>query len=438
MERCQVGPHPDLKNLALTIHCRVRARRLFAKSALRTPRQVEIHTSTSRRTSTPTRSVGFLESTRGLGNWEPDPPLRGNPGSTRKGPTLLQRFEDLRAEVHHAMTINSVTGMPNGFAEPDRIRSRLSGMVVALSEQASELAALRRKVEILRERTHLVPTEGKTGRQVRASSTGSLGRLGGNGSLGVHEHLAPTTLLLKPKNSSLGKNLGSLDSLLDPVTQGLQLDKVRKTKDDTIVVSLPTKRAAKTLQTFESLTSLYDIEESSTLMPQLRLGNVDSSFDKDRVLAALRTPNLIQNQELQSAASTLRLCGRMGPKGGNICTWVVAAHPKVWRFLVSKGHAYIESNKCPVMEYNSVPRCYLCHGYGHLAKYCRIGACCRKCGSKGHARGSCTEKAAICVPCARKGHKRTHSRAVDCPVYAAVLRKARERIPEDLPPADAT
>jgi len=51
------------------------------------------------------------------------------------------------AEVQHAMTVNSVTGMPNGFAEPDNIRSRLSGMVVALSEQASEIAALRREVD---------------------------------------------------------------------------------------------------------------------------------------------------------------------------------------------------------------------------------------------------------------------------------------------------
>ena len=57
--------------------------------------------------------------------------------------------------------------------------------------------------------------------------------------------------------------------------------------------------------------------------------------------------------------------------------------------------------------------------------------------SKGHARGSCTEKEAVYVPCARKGHKRTHRRAADCPVYAAILRKARERISEDSSPVDA-
>jgi len=110
--------------------------------------------------------------------------------------------------VQHAMTVNSVTGMPYGFAEPDKIRSRLSGMVVAPSEQASELAAHRREVEILRGRTHLVPTSGKTGQLARASSTGSLGGPQ-SGSSGVHEQRASTTLLLKPKGSSSGKNVGS-------------------------------------------------------------------------------------------------------------------------------------------------------------------------------------------------------------------------------------
>ena len=161
--------------------------------------------------------------------------------------------------------------------------------------QASELSALRHEVEILRGRTHLVPTSGKTGRLPRASSTGSLGGLG-SGSSGVHEQRASTTLLLKPKGSSVGKNLGSLDSLVDPVSQGLQLDKVRKTKDDTIVVSLPTESAAHTLRTSESLTSIYDIEESSTLMPQFHLGNVDSSLDKVRVLTALRMQRMKRRQ----------------------------------------------------------------------------------------------------------------------------------------------
>jgi len=47
----------------------------------------------------------------------------------------LATLRDPKGEVYHATTVNSVTGMPNGFAEPEEIRSKLSGMVVALSEQ---------------------------------------------------------------------------------------------------------------------------------------------------------------------------------------------------------------------------------------------------------------------------------------------------------------
>ena len=86
---------------------------------------------TSRRTSTLTRSSESLEGTRGRGHWEPDSSPGGNSDPARRGPTLLHRFGDLRAEIHHAMPVNSVTGMPNGFAEPDKIRSRLSGSVGA-------------------------------------------------------------------------------------------------------------------------------------------------------------------------------------------------------------------------------------------------------------------------------------------------------------------
>jgi len=83
-----------------------------------------------------------------------------------------------------------------------------------------------------------VPTEGKTGRQGRAPSLGPLGRLEVRASgAGVHEPSGSTTLLSTPKQTYSGKNLGQLDSLLAPVTQGLQLDKVRRTKDDTNVVS---------------------------------------------------------------------------------------------------------------------------------------------------------------------------------------------------------
>ena len=140
-----MGPHPDLKNLALRTRPGTSA---VYENSVEAGKYSVIPN--SRRTSTPTRSSGSLESNRGLGHREPDPSHGGNSSSARKGPTLLQRSEDLRAEVHHAMTVNSVTGVPNGFAEPDKIGSRLSGMVVALSEQASELAALRREVEILR------------------------------------------------------------------------------------------------------------------------------------------------------------------------------------------------------------------------------------------------------------------------------------------------
>ncbi|KAK9685193.1 Zinc knuckle [Popillia japonica] len=74
-----------------------------------------------------------------------------------------------------------------------------------------------------------------------------------------------------------------------------------------------------------------------------------------------------------------------------------------------------------------VPRCYRCHGYGHIAAFCqgtdRSGLC-YKCGSAGHKARECdsSPKCVICIEAGQPENKVNHQPGTSrCAVFRSAL-----------------
>jgi len=178
---------------------------------------------------------------------------------------------------------------------------------------------------------------------------------------------------------------------------------MRTTNMGDLVVTVPSESDSEGLRSKKFLAEAFDINSSSNSWPKLRITNVDSSLPQDRVLQGLISQNSLAERLGINIEGKIRIRGRMGPRGSPTTSWILEAHPLVWKALRDKGRAYIENRKCQVREYFTVPRCFKCHGYGPISRHCAVGRLCGRCGDSGHSRGECTARTSVCVPCTRRG-----------------------------------
>jgi len=189
-------------------------------------------------------------------------------------------------------------------------------------------------------------------------------------------------LVLRPRSIPVDCK-AELNKRVDPVKDGLRINSMRTTNKGDFVVTVPSESDSESLRSNKSLAEVFDLNSASNSWPKLRITNVDSSLPQDRVLQGLISQNSLSERLGIDIEEKLRIRGRMGPRGSPTTSWILEAHPLVWKALRDKGRAYIENRKCRVREYFTVPRCSKCHGYGHISRHCAVGRLCGRCGDSG-------------------------------------------------------
>lgn len=97
--------------------------------------------------------------------------------------------------------------------------------------------------------------------------------------------------------------------------------------------------------------------------------------------------------------------------------------------LLAEGRVYVGWSALRVKEWDSVTRCYGCHGYRHMRKDCpwKQGLCLH-CGGEGHYANVCQHRQ-VCRNCAMKGLRHDHSiMSAQCPEYVRECERLRTRI----------
>ena len=233
-------------------------------------------------------------------------------------------------------------------------------------------------------------------------------------------------LVFRPRNALLDCKT-EFTKRVDLVRDGLRIEGMRTTNGGDLVVTVPSVSDSEGLRDNKSLTEVFDVNNASNSWPKLRMTNVDSCLPQDRVLQCLISQNSLEEQLGIKIEGKIRIRGRVGPRGTPTTSWILEAHSLVWKALRDRGRAYIESRKCRVREFFTVPRCFKCHGYGHISRHCTVGRLCGQCGDSGHSRCECTARTSVCVPCTRRGIKCSNE-PDRCVSYRAALKVAHSKI----------
>lgn len=211
-------------------------------------------------------------------------------------------------------------------------------------------------------------------------------------------------------------------SALDAKNQGIQIQKVRRIKDDRIVVRCNKKEEIEKTITQLKKDKNLQIEETQNKNPLVVLKNILSHNTDSDILIALRNQNanLFRDLSEEESAATVRYRRRArNPQESHV---ILQVSPKLWQRITEAGRVYVDLQSVRAQDQTPLVQCSRCLAYGHGKRLCvEEQDLCHHCG-KPHLRAECPDKAAgikqSCVNCRRaKGDDDAHSTYSDlCPV----------------------
>lgn len=157
--------------------------------------------------------------------------------------------------------------------------------------------------------------------------------------------------------------------------------------------------------------------------PKLLVLEVPSDLSNEVIIGEIMRNNLqgvASNEDIQK----IRAVNRLSRKGGK-CAIVVEAPSKIREYLLAEGRIYVGFSSLRIREYEDVPRCYGCGGFGHMLVRCPTGRLCHNCGEAGHGINAC-KAPAKCRNCAVRGLEASHRIASpSCPCFLREVERRR-------------
>lgn len=154
-------------------------------------------------------------------------------------------------------------------------------------------------------------------------------------------------------------------------------------------------------------------------LPRIIIYDVGSDVPIEEVKASILRHNKDVNiDELKAGFKT-------GPKDKKFVNWVIEVSPTARNTIIRNRRVYIGWSSCRVQDFIRVSRCYKCHTYGHIARFCKEEKqICGHCSVSGHDQKACTKLAEVptCLPCQRANRASDHSsRSKVCTAYKMAL-----------------
>nr|XP_049695098.1 uncharacterized protein LOC126054275 [Helicoverpa armigera] len=230
-------------------------------------------------------------------------------------------------------------------------------------------------------------------------------------------------ITLEGNQETADEVLGRVKRAVDARETGLKINKVRKAKNQTIIVGCDTETELdKVKQRIESRGEGLIVHNIKNKNPLVILKDVFLDSDDEELTQAIR----IQNKEIfmdlseEDTYMTIKFKKRTrNPKTAHI---IVQVKPIIWRRMVEAGALYLDLQRVRVEDQSPLIQCTKCLAFGHGRKFCTEGADrCSHCGGP-HLREKCADYIAgnepQCCNCSHSKLQRTDHNAfsAECPV----------------------
>ena len=199
---------------------------------------------------------------------------------------------------------------------------------------------------------------------------------------------------------------------------------VRELKDGGVAIIAKSAREIRKIKEAPAFKEAgLQLSEPRMSEPKLLVLEVPGDVTNDILVGEIMKNNL-QGIISEEDLCKVRVVNRLPRKGGK-CAIVVEAPSKARRYLLAEGRIYVGFTSYRIREYEDVPRCYGCGGFGHMLTRCSSGRLCHNCGTAGHKVEDC-KAAAKCRNCAVRGLPSSHRvTSSTCPCFLREVERRR-------------
>lgn len=226
-----------------------------------------------------------------------------------------------------------------------------------------------------------------------------------------------------------------LKDTLNAREDGLQIDQIRKVRNQKVLVSTSRKEDFEKIKTKVQKNEKLVAQETNNRNPLVLLRNVFKYITDDIVKEAITKQNKemikdLKSDEIAQTKVKYRRTAR-NPLQDNI---ILEVHPKLWQNLMASRKLFVDIQRVAVEDKSPLVQCTRCLGFGHGRGICTEQKDkCSHCGQE-HLRTKCPEyqegKQARCINCTRAGLKDLGHDALgnECPTRAKWDAIARSRV----------
>lgn len=192
---------------------------------------------------------------------------------------------------------------------------------------------------------------------------------------------------------------------IDVKTSGARIERLRKAKNQKIVLSCVTKEDLNLVQQRVKATQNLRAEVARATNPQIIIKDVLSYHKDSEIVETILAQNKHLLQGVNMAESTIRVRYRKRARNPHETHPVLELSPELHKRFTEAGKIYIGLQRRPVYDHSPLVQCTKCLSFGHTRAVCKEGNdLCSHCG-KAHSWDKCKTRLEGGPPKCRNCHR---------------------------------
>lgn len=342
---------------------------------------------------------------------------------------------DLRDEIHSKLNDTTSINTPN-VAQTTELAEHLQPITERLEAVSSELRTMREQRQRTPPPVRSLEAELSQVDEVKARKP----------KVQTYAQIAAAIPTPRPNHtlivSSADPNktgehiIETIRQALDNQQTGARVDRVRKARNQKVVLSCGTKEDLALVKHQVGANKGLKVEIARTTNPLIKIKDVLAYHKDEQIIEHLKAKNKEIFEGIEKKDDLIRVRYRKKARNALECHPVLELSPVLYKRFIEAGMVYIGIQRRPVEDQSPLVQCARCLGYGHTKAVCREDAdLCSYCGGA-HSWEKCHRRqegtAPSCKNCIRAQNTSTSQAhpaySTDCPERQKWDAIARSRI----------